>query len=223
MPKAKTPLPARMHTPVGVACYVNLLQPRAQTDRKGQAKGDPQYSITLFFRRDQEDELAAMMDVAEGLLIEAFGKDAMNKVNRGKINWPFRDTEDMDDPKKPFDEPGWSVSFKTYDKPGIVDANAEPIMDKGEIYSGMLARVSCNPRVYDNESQGVTFYLVNAQKIDDGERLAGNPAAEDDFGDAPKGRGRSASSRGRSTSREEDEPAPRRGASKRGGSYGGLI
>ncbi len=212
-----------MHTPVGVACYVNLLTPRINTDRKtGAPKGDPQYSVALYFRRDQEDELAAMMDVAEELLIENFGDKAMEKVARGKINWPFADTEDMDDPKAPMDKPGWVVNFKTYDKPDIVDADAEPIMDKKEVYSGMLARVSCNPRAYDNESQGVTFYLVNAQKIDDGTRIAGNPSGSDDFKAGPS-RGRSAPARGRSPSREEAEP--RRGAarSSRGGSYGGLI
>lgn len=199
----------RIHSPTGIAAYVNVFAPRQRTDKKGNPQGSPKYGLALFFSRDQEDELQEMMDLAEAKAKEAFGPKAMDMVAKGKIRWPFSDTEEMDEPSAPFDKPGWSVNFKSEDKPGVVDAEAEPVMDKSEVYSGMLARVSCRCFAYDNESKGISFALVNVQKIDDGERMSGNPSAEDDFAEAapkarkPVGRG----------------PAPKKG----GKSYGGLI
>jgi hypothetical protein len=120
---------------------------------------------------------------------EKFGAKFMDLVNKGKMNWPFADNDDKaeDDetgePREPFasNKGGVHVGFKSGDKPGIVDADAEPIMDKSDVYSGMKARVSCRAFAYDNESKGVAFFLINVQKLGDGDRLSGNPSAEDDF------------------------------------------
>lgn len=170
----------RIHTPAGIAAYVNVFTPRQRTDKKGNPQGEPKYSLALFF--DEDTDLTEMKKVAKAKLIEAFGANAPALVAKGKINWPFQDTADMDDPSPPFDQPGVAVNFKTTDKPGVVDADAEPIMEKSEVYSGMKARVSCRCFTYDNESKGVAFALINVQKLEDGERMSGNPSAEDDFG-----------------------------------------
>jgi hypothetical protein len=145
--------------------------------------GDPKYGLALFF--EEGTNLKAMKDIALAKAVEAFGPNAKALIQKGKINWPFADTADMDDPSPPFDEPGTVVNFKTGDKPGIVDENAEPIMEKSEVYSGIECRVSYRCFTYDNESKGVSFALVNVQKLGDGVRLSGNPSAEDDFADAP--------------------------------------
>jgi hypothetical protein len=173
----------RLHSPEGTARYVNILQPRQRKDAKGNPQGDPKYQMTLIF--DEDTDLRAMKKAAQEAGIEKFGPKFPELVKKGKMNWPFVDNEDKvddDDNLIPgFENPGVSVGFKSKDKPGIVDSDAEPIMDKSEIYDGMRARVSCRPFAYDNESKGVAFYLINVQKLGDGDRLSGDPAAEDDF------------------------------------------
>lgn len=173
----------RIHTPKGTARYVNLFQPRQRKDSKGQPQGDPKYQITLIF--DEDTDLSAMKKAAQAVGVEAFGPKFMDLVKKGKVRWPFGRNEDkVDDDDNPipgFENPGTFVNFKTKDKPGIVDANAEPILDRSEVYDGMHARVSCRPFAYDNESKGVAFYLINVQKLEDGDRLSGDPSAEDDF------------------------------------------
>ena len=180
----------RMHSPVGTARYVSLFTPRARKNDKGEAKGDPKYQITLIFA--EGDNIRAMEKAAEEVALEAFGAKWKQLREKGKIRWPFRDNSDrVDDDDTPipgFEEEGVHVGFKSKDKPGIVDAEAEPIMDKSEVYDGMRARVSCRPFAYDSESKGVSFFLINVQKMDDGDRLSGDPAAEDDFKPAPKGK-----------------------------------
>lgn len=192
----------RIHTPVGVAAYVNLFQPRQRTDAKGNPQGDPKYGLVLFFA--EGTNLKEMKAAAQRVGIEKFGPKFVDLVKKGKVNWPFQDTEDMDEPGAPFDEPGTAVNFKTTDKPGIVDADAEPIMDKSDVYSGMQARVSCRVFAYDNASKGVAFALINVQKIEDGERLSGNPSAEDDFADS-KASGKSTSKKKSKVDEDDDD------------------
>lgn len=175
---------SRIHTPEGTARYVSILQPRQRKDAKGNPQGDPKYQITLIF--DSADEVKAMRKAAQEVGVEKFGPKFMELVKKGKANWPFVDnvdkTNDDDERIAGFEnDDGVSVGFKSKDKPGIVDVDAEPIMDKSEIYDGMRCRVSCRPYAYDNESKGVAFYLINVQKLGDGDRLSGDPAAEDDF------------------------------------------
>lgn len=196
----------RLHTPGGVASYVHLFTPRQRTDGKGNPKGDPKYSLSLFF--PEGTDLSAMEDAARAAGEERFGDKFMSLVSKGKVNWPFQDTADMDEPDAPFDQPGTVVSFKSADKPGIVDADAEPIMDKSDVYSGMIARVSCRPFAYDNESKGVGFYLVNVQKLEDGTRLSGNPTAEADF--APVRSSKSERTPARPAARTPARPAARK-------------
>lgn len=178
----------RIHTPEGTARYVSVLQPRQRKNAKGEAQGDPKYQITLIF--DEDTDLKAMKKAAQDAGVEKFGPKFAEMVKKGKYLWPFTNNEDkVDDDDNPipgFENPGLCVGFKSKDKPGIVGADAEPIMDKSEIYDGMRARVSCRPFAYDNESKGVGFYLINVQKLDDGDRLSGDPAAEDDFKPAKK-------------------------------------
>lgn len=172
----------RTHSPKGIASFVNLFTARQRTDAKGNPQGDPKFGLALFF--PEGTNLKEMKAEAQRVGVEKFGPKFVELVKKGKMNWPFTDTEDMDEPEAPFDEPGTVVNFKSGDKPGIVDADADPIMDKSEVYSGMQARVSCRAFAYDNASKGVAFALINVQKLGDGERLSGNPSAEDDFGDS---------------------------------------
>jgi hypothetical protein len=73
-----------------------------------------------------------------------------------------------------------SVSSKT--RPGIVDADVNPILDSTEVYSGCFARVSINAFAYSNSgNKGVSFGLNHIQKIADGDFLGGRSRAEDDF------------------------------------------
>lgn len=192
----------RIHSPEGTARFCSILQARQRKDSKGANQGDPKFEITLIF--DGDTDLKAMKKAALEVGVEKFGPKFQELVKKGKANWPFVDNTDKvnDDDERLTgfeDDEGVSVKFKSKDKPGIVDADAEPIMDKSEIYDGMRARVSCRPFAYDNESKGVAFFLINVQKLGDGDRLSGDPAAEDDFKPAKK------ASKGKGKSSEVDD------------------
>lgn len=175
--------PSRLYTPRGIGCFVNLHTPRQRKDAKGQPKGDPKYGLLMYF--DTKADLSELIEAAEAKALEKFGSKWEKLKDSGKLNWPIRDAEELEESGEPFNNGGFVINFKKEDKPGIVDADAEPLMEKSDVYSGMICRVSCRAFAYDNESKGVSFALINVQKLDDGTRMSGDPDAEDDFGKAP--------------------------------------
>lgn len=77
----------------------------------------------------------------------------------------------------------FTASAKADRRPGIVDANVQPIVDQSEIYSGVYARVSVNFYAYGTGGKkGIGCGLGNIQKITDGEPLSGaDIKAENEF------------------------------------------
>lgn len=68
------------------------------------------------------------------------------------------------------------------EKPGIVDADVNPIIDKNEFYSGCYGRASITMYPYDaSGSKGIAFGLNNVQKLEDGEKFGGATSAAADF------------------------------------------
>ena len=69
-------------------------------------------------------------------------------------------------------------------KPGLVDKNLNPILDKTEVYSGCYGRASVSFFPYAAAgNNGVGCALNHLQKLEDGEPLGGMSRAEDDFAD----------------------------------------
>lgn len=77
----------------------------------------------------------------------------------------------------------FTASAKVDYKPGVVDVNAQPIIDQSEVYSGCYARVSINFFPYAvGSKRGIGCGLGNIQKLADGEPLSSvGIKAEDEF------------------------------------------
>jgi len=74
-----------------------------------------------------------------------------------------------------------SASNSEQGKPGVVDANLQPILDEGEIYSGCIVRAQIRFYGYDNESRGISIALENLMKVRDSKRFGGKLPAEQAF------------------------------------------
>lgn len=78
------------------------------------------------------------------------------------------------------------VNANSDNRPGIVDINLNPIIEKEDFYSGCYGRASINFYAFNtNGNKGVACGLNNLQKLADGERLSGGSSAEEDFGQNP--------------------------------------
>ena len=96
---------------------------------------------------------------------------------------PLRDGDtDRDVEKNPEYKGCYFVNCNSGQKPGVVDADLNPILDPDEVYSGCYGRASLTFYAYNQQgSKGIACGLNNLQKLEDGERLGGGSSAASDF------------------------------------------
>lgn len=77
------------------------------------------------------------------------------------------------------------INASSLQRPGVVNAQVESIIDESEIYAGCYARATVRAFAYGGPGTGfkagVSFGLQNVQKLRDGDPLGGRTKAEDDF------------------------------------------
>jgi len=95
------------------------------------------------------------------------------------IKLPLRDGDKKDDPNY---QGYWYVNANSTTKPGVVDADCNPILDTSELYSGIIGRASITFYAFNSSgNRGIACGLNNLQKLKDGTPLGGHSRAEDDF------------------------------------------
>jgi hypothetical protein len=154
--------------------YANVFEPKSING------SDPKYSVSLIIPKEDKvtiDKIKAAIEVAK--------QEGLSKLG-GKIpanlKTPLRDG-DIDRPDDPAYADSYFVNANSTIRPGIVDANLQPIIDSTEFYSGCYGRASIVFYAYNaNGNKGIACGLQNLQKLEDGEPLGGRSRAEDDFG-----------------------------------------
>jgi hypothetical protein len=156
--------------------YANVFTPKAMEE--GQTA---KYSISLLIPKKD----VATLNKIKAAIVEALesGKAKFG----GKIPAKYKDPLRDGDEERPDDENYAGCMFvnaNSTTKPGLVDANLDPILDKEEFYSGCYGRASVNFYPFNTAgNKGVACGLNNLQKMEDGDRLSGGGAtAEEDFG-----------------------------------------
>ncbi len=159
--------PEKLYTPVGRVSFPYVFEKNDYND-------PPKYELTLLF--PPGTDLTELKNAARAAVKAKWG----DKVPKG-LRSPFRDAAEKDG----LDgySPGWTfIAFRTTRRPGVVDANVQPIIDAEEFYAGCWARVTCNPYAYQRKGNcGVAFGLNNIQKMKEDESFQGGSRAEDDF------------------------------------------
>lgn len=159
--------------------YAHLLEPSASFE--GQ---EPKYSTVILVPKSDKDTIAKI----EAAQKEALENGKSSKFN-GKIpaNWKntFRDgDEEADLEKNPEYEGCMFMNVSSKQRPGIVDAELNPVMEADQVYSGVYARVSINAFAFNTSgNKGVSFGLNNVMVLGKGDRLSGGATAEQDFAD----------------------------------------
>lgn len=100
----------------------------------------------------------------------------------GNLKTPLRDG-DIDKPEDDAYAGHYFLNCNSGQKPGIVDANRNDIIEKDEIYAGCYVRVTLVMFAFAGKANGVAAGLNNVQKLADGDPLAGRSRAQDDFAD----------------------------------------
>lgn len=157
--------------------YANVFEPTAMQD--GQT---PKYNVSIIISKSDTKTVEAIKKAIEAA--KEAGKSKIADKN-GKIpvnlKTPLRDG-DEERPDDPAYENSYFINANSERKPGIVGRDLNPIMSRDDFYSGCYGRASINFYAFNINSKGIACGLNNLQKLEDGERLAGGPSAEEDFG-----------------------------------------
>ncbi len=165
-------------TPMFRMNYPFLFKPRVNS-----MNGNEEYSLTALFPKGAD--LTRLRAKIEEVIQEKWGSK-----RPANLRMPLRQCEDKvkvnEDGEESlpngYEADGHFANLKNSRKPGVVDTSVSPILDETEIYSGCWALASVNPFAYDIKgSRGVSLSLVNVQKLNDGDALAGRSRPEDDF------------------------------------------
>ena len=158
--------------------YANVWDPKSING------GDPKYSVSLIIPKSDTRTIAKIEAAIQAAYEEGESKLRGNSKTvpaLSVLKTPLRDG----DRERPDDEAyrnSYFINANSATKPGIVDADRNPILDRSEVYSGVYGRASVNFYAFNsNGNKGIACGLNNLQKISDGEPLGGKSRAEDDF------------------------------------------
>lgn len=156
--------------------YAHVFEPKAIGE--GQAA---KYSVSLLIPKT-DTETIKLIEEAIAEAAET-GKAKLGGKIPANLKTPLRDG-DLDREDDAAYAGCMFINANSSNKPGVVDANVAPILDREEFYSGAFGRASVTFYAYSaNGNKGIACGLQNIQKTEDGERLSGGASAESDFGD----------------------------------------
>ncbi|WP_274939940.1 DUF2815 family protein [Chordicoccus furentiruminis] len=164
-----------------VMSYLNVNEPKVPL-----GGGTPKYSVSLIIPKSDTVTVAKIRAAIQAAYEE--GQSKLKGTSKfipdlADLKTPLRDG----DKDRKGDEAyanSWFVNANSTTKPGVVDADRNPILDSSELYSGIIGRASINFYAFNsNGNRGIACGLNNIQKLADGTPLGGHSRAEDDFAD----------------------------------------
>lgn len=140
---------------------------------------EPKYSVSVIIPKTDTETLKAIKEaVAEA---KEQGKGKFGGKIPANLKTPLRDGDE----ERPDDEAYANCYFlnaSSKNKPGVVDANVQPVLDATEVYSGCYGRLTLNFYPFSaSGNKGIAAGLGNVQKLAEGEPLSGFTRAESDF------------------------------------------
>ena len=172
-------LKTNMISPTGTFQWVFLDKPKVD---KNNPEKEPFYSITLLMDK-KDPKVIEKLDQMKSCIKDALEKRFGDKVP-AKYYTPIKDGDVETDKEGNPAYPGfWYIEAKNKEKPGLVDADREPILTQQAVWSGCKGRLSLGFVGYDvSAKKGVTIYLNNVQLTDNSApKMGGRKSAEEDF------------------------------------------
>ena len=165
--------------PNTVFSYLTVLEPKTPL-----GGGTPKYSVSLIIPKSDTVTIQKIKDAIRAAYQEGESKlkgSSKSVPPLEQIRTPLRDG-DRERPDDPAYKNAYFVNASSANKPGVVDANLQEIIDPHELYSGIIGRASINFFAYNtNGNRGIGCGLNHLKKLKDGTPLGGFSRAEDDF------------------------------------------
>lgn len=153
--------------------FVNLMEPKAF--REGD---EPKYSVTAIIPKTDTKTIAAIKAAIQAAAEKGAQKHFGGRVPTNVAN-TFKDgdteVDDMGDLKNikyPEYKNSYFIRLASKNRPKVLDANRQEIIDPTQVYSGVYGRVSMTFFAYSGDGKrGVSASLNNVMITRDGEPL----------------------------------------------------
>ena len=160
-------------TPTFRVSWPNLFKPRMN-----ELNNKEEFSVQALFEKGAD--LAKLKAAAAAAVKKKWGdKPPAN------LKSPFRDQgEKVKDGKLVDGHTAGAIfmTFKSSNRPTVVDQNLQEILEPAKMYAGAYARASVAAYAYDQKgNKGVALGLNHVQLVKDGEPLSGRPTVESAF------------------------------------------
>ena len=159
--------------------YAHLYEPYSNNG------GEPKYSVTVLMPKS-DIQAKARLDAALQYTKQKGISEKWNGVLPPVLAVPVYDGDGVRPNGEPFGAEcrgHWVFTASNKNPVQLVDAGMNPIMQKGELYSGCYARVCISMFAYNsNGKRGIGFGLEAVQKLRDGDPLGGGVSVADAFG-----------------------------------------
>ena len=142
------------------------------------------YSIMILIPKTDKASVDKINAVVEKFKVDPKAVTIWGSKFLGSFKTPLRDGDtERDTEKYPEYKGHYFLNANTYNRPGVVDAQKNDILEKSDLYSGCYGRISMVPGAYNVDgNKGIKFYLNNVQKMSEGAPLGGGTSnATDDF------------------------------------------
>lgn len=161
-------------SPVGLASFLNLKEPRAVV-----VGGEPRYSMNLIF--DEEAQKSPEFKALQLAIQDAIKEKWPNKVP-SNLRSPLRDGAEKEGQYEGYRAGTVFINPWSKERPGVVDAQRNEILDLSAVYAGMQARAFVRPFAYESGmNKGVGLLLDAVQFVKDGARIDGKTSAAKAF------------------------------------------
>lgn len=159
--------------------YAHLYEPYSNNG------GEPKYSITVLMPKS-DTAAKARLDAAFEAAKQKGIAEKWNGVLPPVIASAIHDGDGVRPNGEPFGAECrgcWVFTASSKNPVSLVDAGMNPILQKGELYSGCYARVCVSLFAYNSAGKrGIGIGLEAVQKLRDGDPLGGGVSVADAFG-----------------------------------------
>lgn len=165
--------------------YVHLDAPYANPN----TNADPKYQVTVLMPKS-DVQAKSRLDAAYQAAVQKGVAEKWNGTMPPIVACSIHDGDGVrpstGEPFGPECKGHWVFTASSKNPVSLVDAGMNPIVQKGELYSGCYARVCVSLFPYNTAGKrGIGIGLEAVQKLRDGDPLAGGVSVADAFGGAP--------------------------------------
>ncbi len=146
--------------------------------------GTPKFSVSLIIPKSDTITVGKIKSAIKAAYKEGEARlrgNGKSLPTLTSLKVPLRDG-DIERPDDDAYANAFFLNANSTTAPGIVDADCNPVLNQGEVYSGVYGRASISFYAFNsNGNRGIACGLQNLQLIRDGEPLGGKASAESDF------------------------------------------